>query len=448
MPASKDDLSEREVEILRLVATGASNKEIAQALFISTNTVKVHLRNIFAKLGVTSRTEAALYAINSGLVSGVAGSEIMPSQPGMDEVDLAPSLELTGLAIESAPENLRRSARFRYILVGIGALALMLILAWFGYRAWRGEPAPQTSAAPLVEAKRWQSLAPMLTPRYALAVASYDQYIYAIGGRSNGAVTGINERYDLHTNSWDQMALKPLPVGDASAVVLGGKIFVPGGQLETGEVTAQMEIYDPRQDAWSSGAALPEALSAYALAAFEGKIYLFGGWNGNAYVRSVYEYDPGQDEWSRLDDMPTARGFAGAAAAAGKLFVLGGKNESGALAVCETYLPGSEGDANAWSAAPDMPQARYAMGVASVADILYVLGGEAERAENLAPIQFLPSMNAWMEFDSPDAYPVSFPGATSLEAYIYLIGGAIEGQASVQNQAYQAIFTISVPIIR
>lgn len=63
-----DGLTERELDVLRAVARGLSNKEIGEALGIATNTVQVHLRNIFAKLGVGDRTEAVAYAIRQGWI--------------------------------------------------------------------------------------------------------------------------------------------------------------------------------------------------------------------------------------------------------------------------------------------------------------------------------------------------------------------------------------------
>lgn len=59
-------LSEREREVLVLLAQGLSNKEIAQRLYLSVRTVEGHLANIYGKLGVHSRTEAALYAVRQG----------------------------------------------------------------------------------------------------------------------------------------------------------------------------------------------------------------------------------------------------------------------------------------------------------------------------------------------------------------------------------------------
>ena len=63
-----EPLSDRELEILRLVATGASNKEIAALLFIAEGTVKNHVTNILGKLGMRDRTQAALKAKELGLV--------------------------------------------------------------------------------------------------------------------------------------------------------------------------------------------------------------------------------------------------------------------------------------------------------------------------------------------------------------------------------------------
>jgi len=69
VPDSPETLTERETEVLRLLARGCSNKEIAHTLSIGEKTVKTHVSNILSKLGVPSRTQAALYAVRIGLVS-------------------------------------------------------------------------------------------------------------------------------------------------------------------------------------------------------------------------------------------------------------------------------------------------------------------------------------------------------------------------------------------
>jgi DNA-binding NarL/FixJ family response regulator len=63
-----DELTTREIEVLEQVVTGASNKEIADTLHITENTVKIHLRNILEKLHVQNRIQAAVYAVRQGLV--------------------------------------------------------------------------------------------------------------------------------------------------------------------------------------------------------------------------------------------------------------------------------------------------------------------------------------------------------------------------------------------
>lgn len=68
-PESPEALTERETDVLRLLAQGQANKQIAQSLHIAEKTVKVHVSNILGKLGVQSRTQATLYAIRVGLVS-------------------------------------------------------------------------------------------------------------------------------------------------------------------------------------------------------------------------------------------------------------------------------------------------------------------------------------------------------------------------------------------
>jgi DNA-binding NarL/FixJ family response regulator len=68
-PVTAESLTERETEVLRLVSLGLANKQIAQRLGIGEGTVKTHVSSLLGKLGLQSRTQAALHAVRIGLVS-------------------------------------------------------------------------------------------------------------------------------------------------------------------------------------------------------------------------------------------------------------------------------------------------------------------------------------------------------------------------------------------
>ncbi|MDI6874573.1 response regulator transcription factor [Candidatus Solincola sp.] len=75
-----EGLSQRELDVIKLMARGYNNRQIADILFISEHTVKVHIRNIFRKIGVTDRTNAVLWAIERGLVLK-ARETVRPDKP-------------------------------------------------------------------------------------------------------------------------------------------------------------------------------------------------------------------------------------------------------------------------------------------------------------------------------------------------------------------------------
>jgi DNA-binding NarL/FixJ family response regulator len=67
-PEMRESLTPRETEILKLLAQGQSNKHIARETGVEERTVKAHVSSILAKLGLSSRTQAALFALKEGLV--------------------------------------------------------------------------------------------------------------------------------------------------------------------------------------------------------------------------------------------------------------------------------------------------------------------------------------------------------------------------------------------
>lgn len=430
-----NDLSDREREILHLVATGASNKEIASTLFISSNTVKVHLRNIFTKIGATSRTEAAMIAVSAGLVGTGAGPRSI-------------SAELAGE--NNGKPGLQQSQNKRRLLL-LSSAGISILLIAIGLLLFRMSelPDPAAASASLPEnLQRWKQHAPLPVARQDLAITAFNKRIYAIGGESASEVVGLADRYDPENNRWESLPVKPTAVTEVGAAVVGGKIYVPGGKTESGSISNRLEIFDPSQMRWETGASLPIGVSAYALASFEGKLYLFGGWDGSHFLNRVFIYYPSEDRWEETTPMPTARGFAGAAVAGGNIYVLGGYDGEQAISANEIFTPGrQEAIEYPWSTAKPLPEGRYAMGTCTVADIVHVIGGVTEESQALQPFVYFPQEDQWMDFKDILGSSWSHLGAATLETHLFAIGGLWNDTVSDRNYSYQAIYTISLPLL-
>lgn len=501
-------ISEREREILRLVATGATNQQIAQQLNISINTVKVHLRNIFGKIGVVSRTEATLYAVRAGLISvdrsvgpvAVAdepeparspivvaepppavppapvepAAEVVeapaepvaelpaPVEPAAERVVVSPEpraepappiIVVPPVAPPTPPEPAPAPAPARTpLLLGLAALAIVgaLIAGVLVLRPAPAPPATPTSpAAGPAGDSRWRRLAdlPQARSAFGLAAVGFEgrQYIYAIGGDDGAAVSADTLRYDVAGDRWVNFRAKPTPAADVRAVVVGSRIYVPGGRAADGSVSAAFEAYDPQRDAWAALADLPAPRSRYALAAVEGKIYLFGGWDGQAYRAEVFQYSPDADRWVELTPMGAPRADAGAAAVQGAVYVVGGSDESGLLTRNERYTPANEGVGNPWSIGAPLPGPRAQAGVAASNAFIFVIGGVG--SANL--LSYNADQDAWTAFELPPEAPLdglSGARAQSLGGMLYIFGGAGEaGDPSAGAFEYRALYIQVLP---
>jgi DNA-binding CsgD family transcriptional regulator len=460
-----NELTEREQEILRLIATGTSNKEIASQLSISANTVKVHLRNIFTKIGATTRTEAAMYAVRTGLANA-HGSELDGNNPPgtpsegvnlpFDSSNQGEDIPTNKVGIPAESQTATRRigswplTGFR--IAGLAALIVILITAvGIGFVVTRQQAAQPAVASRITATpqSRWHKLASLPTARSGLAVTAFENQVYAIGGETDQGVSGSVDRFDPETDAWANVSQKPIPVADVNASVLGGRIYVPGGRTTSGTVTDALEIYDPRQNTWERGTDLPVALSAYAMVAFEGRLYLFGGWDGHNFLNTVFIYHPDSESWSTGKPMPIARAFAGAAIAGGKVYVVGGENHDGKLSVNDVNdLSLNNGDISEWKTDESLPASVSGISLVNVADLIYaVVSGNG--VDGIYVFHNLHEANQknWEFIPMPYKFGSRF-NAILLGSKLYIIGGYQGGKALPLNISYDAIYTIVIPITK
>ena len=445
--AAREQLSPRELELLKDVATGATNQQIAQDLSISVNTVKAHLRNIFAKLDVESRTEATLCAIQLGLISVETPETSDPSHEVESRIAPLPS-------VRDLDWPLPLSQRLALLLVPVLVLATSL---WPGSRA-----EPPVAASPFVDrpqvssaggesgrASMWNQVSQMMTPRSRFAQVEHDGTVFVISGQSPEGWTASVEAYDPVENTWASRAAKPTAVANVGAVAVGGLIYVPGGLDEAGNAQRVLEVYAPGSDSWSTASPLPFPVHSYAIAAVDSHIYLFGGWDGQRYLDTILVYDTSADTWQQQGSLRVARAFAAAAPVGQCIYLVGGYDGHTAYRLCESYDPRAAAmGRDPWRTRAPMSIGRAGHSAIATEGSLYVVGGglagyltHNERYDT--------ANNVWSNFESPYLGEWRTLGLSRIEnartVSLYAMGGW-NGDYLATVQTYPIRFNTYLPL--
>lgn len=280
------ELSERELQILLLVAQGLSNRQIAGQLDISDNTVKVHVRNIFVKINVASRTEASLYAVRHGLLL-VENRPIGPTHI----VERVPT---------AMPKDVASPLR-RGRWMGMASLFGVAVAIGVGGLAWQVIQTPvtpvirQQSSAPT----RWSRLptVPNAHPDQQLVV--YASQLYAFAG--NQSTQWL--RFDSATRTW-------IPLADLPFVVpAGAKVWADGAGLWVVGSEDGRGVWRWDGKNWQTKPALPGNLKVVALVRVDGVLLVLGqmtsltdGYSAWRLTSQAHDWQPGVGFADTLSD--------------------------------------------------------------------------------------------------------------------------------------------------
>ncbi|MEX1019938.1 MAG: LuxR C-terminal-related transcriptional regulator [Litorilinea sp.] len=504
--APENPLSEREMDVARLLTTGATNSEIARELTISPHTVKVHLRNVFEKLQVSSRTEASMVLLQRGWVV-VPGLETPGVEtPGALEAQTGPVAPPVPPPLADQPAGL---AVWQRIYLGV-AVALCLVAAFTPYVLGR----PRASFALLSDAgqtvigrpavellPRWEARTPLSQARSRMAVAMDSQAIYVVGGEaSGGRLLQSVDTYDLQVNQWHQLAPLPFALANSTAAIWENRLYVAGGVTPTSgagsvaenvsenipenvagdevaagaqpaveaaeDIAAELAgerpatgntptarftvsdallLYDGALQTWRPRGALPVPLAGAHLLADSSALYLLGGWDGETMRDEVWAWTPDANTPAVEWRLITRLPVP--------MAFFGATLVDGALYVAGGYDGQNELaqvhryrlETARWEALPPLTVPRGGLTLAHDGVALLALGGGWTR-----PIsdheRFDAGTNQWTTFASPIPGEWRHLAAVSREGVIHLLGGW-SGDYLDTHLQYQSSFRALLPMI-
>jgi DNA-binding CsgD family transcriptional regulator/N-acetylneuraminic acid mutarotase len=475
-----EPLTERELEVVKLVASGASNKQIAASLFISENTVKVHLKNIFVKLEVESRARVAAIAQRNGWIDDPALVEEQPgapvaSQPSSEPAPIDAAIAANGMAapailppvLEAAPISARSSvarppavpvapnpmaqpplALWRRIAMSVLAVCA-LIGGVFAVRFDSNAARPRlpdddidSITSPRTTdtlSRRWFQRSALPAPRTrAVAFGVAADKIVLVGGAVDRAVNGSVLIFETGRDQWRESAAKPTPLRLGAGAQITDVIYMPGGLDANGAATAQFEIFDSAAERWMTLPPMPRAVSAHVVAVAGQRIYVFGGRDaGDRLARDGYMFDPARGTWFRIPGLPTPRAQASAAVLGDRLYVIGGTDGERELTTCE-YL---DVQTNVWKTCRSMFIGRGGFGLAAVAGGLYAIGGGVTNTYIPFNERYDPATDRWLRFEIPASRAGVWKNVAvaSMPTEFYVIGGSTGAESRNDTFVFEVL---------
>ncbi len=429
-------LTRRELEILSLLAEGLSNDEIAARLVISPNTVKVHLRNIFDKMGVQSRTEATMEALRRGWIAVPGRPQAAPAEPLPAPLPSWPS-----------PAPSWQSWQGWFLLAT--ALLLAVLAFWPAPRPVIPSPAPtadfttdlttlRIGITPRQETPRWTTRASLSSPRSRAAAAVIDGRLYVVGGEAGLGDLDDHEVYDPGADVWQHLPPRPVAARGAAAAVWDNRLYVAGG-CSGDTVLDRVDRFDPTSGTWTTAASLPAPRCALALVSYGRRLYAIGGWDGRGATATVFLYDPARDVWENGPALPEPRADLAAVALRDRLFVVGGHDGERQRAEMWVFDP-TDGR---WDKAPSLPEPRAGVAVAAEGISIYAIGGGLGNQVGLHERYDLITQ-AWSTLDSPRRGPWHHSVAAIIGPNLHIVGGWA-GDYSAAHEAYQASHLLFLP---
>jgi len=425
--AESNELSEREIEILKLVATGLSNKEIAAKLSISPNTVKVHLKNIFAKIGVMSRTEAAMYAVKMGWAG--AGSQIV------DETD------------DRVPSNAQTVlSPLLFGLLGLGFIAIVFFVIRLVNPTNNNQPKiVQVVVTPTPEPVKWELVTHMPEAKKSMAYAAVDNKIYIIGGETPNGVSGKVDIYDINTNQWNNGKDMLVPVYDACSSVIGGKLYIVGGKDKENKILNDMSVYDIELDQWSKQTPLIIPISGCSAFNYDGKLYVAGGENLDGSQKIIYQFDPENQIWTDIGQMNLPRSNFASTLITSQLYILGGSNNYGYIADIDVYRLANK--IQFVEKLRNIQEKRTRFAALNVLNKIYIIGGKNDMESLVESLEINPIDNQMRLIPNPIDEEWYALGAVNQGEYIYGFGGMINGKIVDDVYRVKILYTIVLPVI-